>query len=180
MRAESGVDRQSARVPALEQRIDFLESLVLRAVAAVTVILLGVGSVLTVAFDPDSEIRQWSLLTAPVQVYGTLMNSDNVPYSLAVMVGAGLLLVAVLVAMGVCSSIVRREGSKRTLILAKIVAALVLAAAGVVLIFSLVAGSADAERAEAGAAMWWFIPGAAFFGLLVGTESLRRLWYVGA
>ncbi|MGC0144574.1 hypothetical protein [Pseudactinotalea sp. Z1732] len=172
-RAQAEIGRVRSRVLVLERRIDDLESLLLRGLVLATVVLLGVGSLVTAAAGPD--VGAWSVLTAPIGVYDTLANSDNVPATLVLLLAAVALLVVVLVALGACGVIWRRHGGGAARFV-RVVGWLLPAAITVVLILTLIAGAEPAENAEAGSAVRWLVPGAVLFALMVHSDGLRRLW----
>lgn len=174
-RAPAEIGRVRSRVLVLERRIDDLESLLLRGLVLATVVLLGVGSLVTAAAGPD--VGAWSVLTAPIGVYDTLANSDNVPATLVLLLAAVALLVVVLVALGACGIIWRRHGGAGAARFVRVVGWLLPAAITVVLILTLIAGAEPAENAEAGSAVRWLVPGAVLFALMVHSDGLRRLWF---
>lgn len=155
-----------------------METLLLRGLVLVTGALLGIGSLLTVA--DSAELGEWSLLTAPILVYGTLPNSDNVPATLVLLLAAAALLVVVLVALGACGVIWRRHSGAGAAGFVRVVGWLLPLAVAVVLILTLIAGAETTENAEAGTAMWWLVPGALLFTLTVHSEGLRRLWFAAS
>lgn len=171
---ETETKRLRARVQSLERHVESLESLFLGAVTLLTAVLLGVGSVLTIAVNPEWEAQSWGVLSAPIVLWGTLDNAENVGFALVMVLLSALFAVAVLVTLIFCASISRRDAGPRMVAFAKVLVAIVGIGVPGHLLLGLAAASAD--DGGPGAALFYLVPGAGLFALLTYWDPLRRLW----
>lgn len=174
-RARTDIRRVREGLLAMQHRVERLESLILRGLVMATALCLALGSGRVLLDDPSSEVEAWGLLTAPFRVYATLDNAGNVPATLVLVLGAGILAATVLIALGSCIGIWGREVGPRAVNLIKAVSWVLLAGTGVALLAILIASDPDRE-AQVGPAMWWLVAGVLFYMLLAHNETVRRLW----
>jgi len=148
--------------------------------AVVTVGLLGMGAVQNVVVDPQADFGGWRLIMLPLQFISLLDNADNVPLVLVLLVAAGLVVTAVMIAAWLCVAMVRRVDSGRVLVFAKVVSAVLVAGAGGMVLLALVGVGIDSDEVHAGSGAWWFAAGVALFAALVRHPAVQRLWYAGS
>lgn len=173
---ESDNKRLRMKVLALQERLDELESLLLGVLAVSTVVLLSLGTVQTAIVDPHGELGDLRLILVPLQLTTLLDNADNVPLVLVLILMAALVVLSVMTAAVIAIGMLGRESTNRTLILAKIVNAVLVAGVAAMVVFALVATGIDDEEIYAGPAVWWFTPGVGLFAALVWHPLAQRLW----
>src|SRR5699024_7414627 len=127
----------------LERDLRSLESLFLGALALITAAALVLGTVLTVAVNPDWQVQRWSVLSAPIMLWGTLDNAEHVAFGLVAVLAAVLHVLAVLAAVIFCAAVPRRDAGPRLLTFGNVLVVLVAIGVGGHLLMALAAWSSD-------------------------------------
>lgn len=172
---ESARARRELR--ALEDRVEALETLAVRAMVLATTTLLIVGSLLPVYDGLERDaVPTLRLGTAAFVTFSRLDKVEDAN-GFAVTMGIGflILLAGIIVAVSVGYHQWFRLGSRAVTRVAKAAVAVLWIGAAVALILTAnVTG--DDQPGESGPALWLFIPGALLFTLTTYRSGLRRLW----